>query len=104
MIGCAWSVDCGMEFLGWVKRVMGSKGILSGLSDEFMGLLLDETGIYEYKSSLVPTRIECDCWTVGSGAQAALGAMYMGADPEEAVQIACAIDPYCAGPVTVERL
>jgi hypothetical protein len=30
--------------------------------------------------------------------------MFMDADPEEAIQIACAIDSYCGGPITVERL
>jgi hypothetical protein len=33
-----------------------------------------------------------------------LGEMFMGANPEEAVRVACALDPYCAGPVTVEGL
>jgi len=84
--------------------VVESRGKRGDLSDEFTRLPLVENGFYEYKFPLVPIRIEGDCWAIGSGAQAALGAMYMGADPEEAVQIACAIDPYCAGPVTVERL
>jgi len=38
------------------------------------------------------------------GARAALGTLFIGADPEEAVQNACAIDSYCGGPITVERL
>ena len=104
LIGYAWSVDCGMEFLGRLKRVIGSRGEPGGLSDESTGLLLDKNGLYEYESALVPTRIEGDCWAIGSGAQAALGAMYMGATPEEAAEVACAIDPFCGGPVTVERL
>ena len=67
-------------------------------------LLLDENGLYEHESPLVPMRIEGDCSAIGTGAQAALGAMLMGADPEEAAQVACAIDPYCSGPITVEEL
>jgi hypothetical protein len=55
------------------------------------GLLLDENGLYEYESPLVPMRIEGDCSAIGSGVQTALGAMLMGADPGEAVRIACAI-------------
>jgi hypothetical protein len=72
--------------LGWVKRVIGARGRPGGLSDEFTGFLLDENR------------------AIGRGAQAALGAMYMGATPEEAAQVACAVDPYCSGPITVERL
>ena len=93
-----------MEFLGWVKRGLGSRGKPGGLSDELTGLLLDENGLYEYESPLVPRRIEGDCSVIGTGVQAALGAKLMGADPEEAVQIACAIDPYCSGPKAVEEL
>jgi hypothetical protein len=90
--------------LGWVKRVIGARGRPGGLSDEFTGFLLDENRLYEYKSPLVPMRVEGGFWAIGRGAQAALGAMYMGATPEEAAQVACAVDPYCSGPITVERL
>lgn len=83
---------------------MGSRGKPSDLSDQFTGLVLDEDGIYEYRFQLVPIGVEGDCWATGTGAQAALGAMFMGATPEEAAQVACAIDPYCSGPITVERL
>lgn len=75
VVGYAWDVDSGIEFLGWCKRGMGSRGKPGGLSEEFTGLLLDETGIYEYKGPLVPIRIEGDVWTIGSGAQVALGAI-----------------------------
>ena len=84
------------RFQEW-RKVNRNGGFLSGL-------LLDENGLYEYKSPLVPMRIEGGYWAIGSGAQAALGAMYMGATPEEAADVACAIDPFCGGPVTVERL
>jgi len=104
LVGYAWDMDSGIEFLGWCKRGRGSRGKPRDLSIEFTGLILDESGIYEYKSPLVPIRIEGEFWAIGSGAQAALGAMRMGADPAEAVEIACEIDPYCGGPITVERL
>ena len=104
IVGYAGCLDSGVRFLGWVKRGMGSRGKPNDFPDEFIGLILDEDGIYEYRYQLVPIRVEGDCWAIGSGAQAALGAMYMGATPEEAAQVACAIDPYCSGPITVERL
>ena len=81
-----------------------SRGKRGGLSEEFTGLLLDENGLYEHESPPVPMRIEGDSWVIGTGAQAALGAKLMGADPGEAAKIACAIDPYCSGPITVEAL
>jgi ATP-dependent protease HslVU (ClpYQ) peptidase subunit len=104
VVGYAGCLDSGVRFLGWVKRGMGSRGKPNDLSDQFTGLVLDEDGIYEYRFQLVSIRVEGDCWAIGSGAQAALGAMFMGADPREAAEVACAIDPFCGGPVTVERL
>jgi hypothetical protein len=104
VVGYAGCLDSGVKFLGWVKRGMGSRGKPNDLHDEFIGLVLDEDGIYEYRYQLVPIRVEEDCWAIGSGAQAALGAMYMGATPEEAAEVACAIDPYCSGPINVERM
>jgi len=104
LVGYAGDMDSGIEFLEWCKRGRGSRGKPRDLSEEFTGLVLDESGIYEYTSPLVPIRIEGDFWAIGSGAQAALGAMRMGADPAEAVKIACAIDPFCGEPITVKRL
>ena len=104
LVGYAWDMDSGIEFLEWCKRGKGMRGKPRDLSVEFTGLILDGSGIYEYKSPLVPIRIDGEFWAIGSGAQAALGAMRMGADPVEAVEIACAIDPYCGGPIIVECL
>jgi len=104
VVGYAGCLDSGVRFLGWVRRGMGSRGKPNDLSDQFTGLVLDEDGIYEYRFQLVSIRVEGDCWAIGSGAQATLGAMFMGADPQEAAEVACAIDPFCGGPVTVERL
>ena len=104
VVGYAGCLDSGVRFLGWVRRGMGSRGKPNDLSDQFTGLVLDEDGIYEYRFQLVSIRVEGDCWAIGSGAQAALGAMFMGATPEEAAEVACTIDPFCGGPVTVERL
>ncbi len=104
LVGYAGCMDSGIMFLGWCKRGMGSRGKPGDLTPEFTGLILDESGLYEYKGFLVPILIERDFWAIGSGAQAALGAMRMGADPAEAVEIACAIDLHSAGPITVERL
>jgi len=104
LVGYAGCMDSGIEFLEWCKRGKGSRGKPRDLTEEFTGLILDESGLYEYKGFLIPIRIEGDFWAIGTGAPAALGAMHMGADPAEAVKIACEIDPYCGGPITVERL
>jgi hypothetical protein len=82
----------------------GVQGKPHKLSDQFTELILDQDKIYEYRFRLVAIKVEGACWAMGSRAQAALGAIYMGAIPEAAAQVACAIDPYCSGPITAERL
>ena len=104
VVGYAGDADSGLAFLDWCRRGMSSRGKPRDLSDEFTGLVLDGSGLYEYTYLLVPMRIEGSFWAIGAGAQAALGAMRMGATPKKAVEIACAVAPYCAGPVTVEEL
>jgi hypothetical protein len=41
---------------------------------------------------------------IGSGTEAALAACYMGASAEEAVRIACLIDPFSGGGIQVQKL
>lgn len=104
VVGYAGCGDSGIMFFEWCKRGMNSRGKPRDLSEDFTGLVLNASGLYEYKYQLVPMRIDRDFWSIGTGAQAALGAMHMGASPEEAVEVACKIDPWSAGPVLAEGL
>lgn len=45
-----------------------------------------------------------DFFAIGSGEQYALGAMAMGASAEEAVAVACRLDPWSGGDITVLKL
>jgi hypothetical protein len=47
--------------------------------------------------------LEGQFWSVGSGELYAIGAMAQGATAEEAVAIACDLDPWTARPITVLR-
>lgn len=47
--------------------------------------------------------IVCETYAIGSGADAAKGAMLAGCSAEEAVRIACQIDQHCGEPVVVLR-
>lgn len=104
IVGYAGCMDSGILFLEWCQRGMGSRGKPSNLAEGFTGLVLNESGLYEYKFYLVPVKIEGGFWAIGSGAPAALGAMHMEATPEKAVKVASGIDPSTGGPVVVETL
>jgi len=47
---------------------------------------------------------DCPFYAIGSGAMAALAAMYMGARAEQAVEIAMKLDPWTGGEVVCERI
>jgi hypothetical protein len=49
-------------------------------------------------------KLEGDFFAEGSGLESALAAMYMGADAELAVMVACDVNHNCELPVQVERL
>lgn len=77
-----------------------------GLTDdsEVEGIELSPTGIYLYSSSGKRYPIRDAFFAIGSGAPYALGAMAMGANPEEAVQIASKFDPATGGSIDVLQL
>lgn len=104
IVGYSGCMDSGILFLGWVERGMNKRGLPRDLSEEFTGMILDRSGLWEYKGFMVPMRIEGGIWATGSGALAAMGAMRMGADPKRAVEISAELDPFTGGPVVVEPL
>lgn len=78
----------------------------AGLHDnsELEAIELHPTGLYLYEASGVRYPIKDQFYAVGSGAPYALGAMAMGASPEEAVAIAARFDPNTGGEVEVLKL
>lgn len=71
---------------------------------DFECLVLNREGLFLYDKWCRPTRIEQKFFAIGSGAKAALGAMYAGVSSVTAVEIACHIDPYTALPVVWAQL
>lgn len=65
---------------------------------------LREDGIYVYEGVLIPSKLKNRFFAVGTGANYAIAAMHMGANPEEAVKIAAVYDPATGGPIDVVRL
>lgn len=100
IIGLAGDSGPGLVFLDWfgtgVKEPPAS--LIEGDGD-FTALVLRRAGLFEYDKWCRGEQVRGRFYAVGSGAKAALGALYMGASAKRAVQIACKIDPYSAGPI-----
>lgn len=94
--------DCS-RFMKWA--ISGFKGpepkwIDTSSDDQAIGMILREDGIYlwEIGDKDVPEKIEADMFAIGSGGKAARAAMLLGADPKQAVEIACQVDDLYSGP------
>lgn len=71
--------------------------------DSFSVLLIRPDGAVFYANDNLDLSgpLSAPFFAIGSGKEAALGAMVMGADARRAVEVACELDMWSGGPVTV---
>ena len=102
LVGGAGSADNVALFFSWYENPEQKPPRLNG---QFGGIVVSEDGlIYRYTSRLIPHRVDEPFYAIGSGAPIALGAMEAGANPEEAIKIACKRDIYTGrGIIIIER-
>lgn len=100
LIGTAGSEADIQRWLKWWGR--GRRGARPDVED-FSALVLNKDGVLHALPGS-EMRIERGFHAVGTGGNAALGALMAGADPAEAVRIACLVDANSGGEVQVFRL
>jgi hypothetical protein len=100
-IGIAGSyIEC-MEFVRWWKS--GAKGSPPEM-EEVDALVLTRDGrILMFNQHHSFFEIDDQFAAIGSGGAAALGAMHMGATPEQAIIVAGKVDPTTGGKPTIRR-
>jgi ATP-dependent protease HslVU (ClpYQ) peptidase subunit len=72
--------------------------------DETEAVFLSAGKIVVFEQSHYGYEVTDPFVAIGSGAAAALGALYVGATPVEAVRAAAKVDPYTGGRIVVKRL
>lgn len=109
LIGAAGdSGDC-LRFLDWAKHDFAEKKkpkftFTEGDSEAHV-LVLNGEGLFMMSTSdPYPELVESPFWAIGSGGDAALGALASGKTIEEALEIAARFDMFTKGPFRVERL
>jgi ATP-dependent protease HslVU (ClpYQ) peptidase subunit len=103
LVGYCGEVHAALVFMEWLKNDKNRKPDLS--NEVFEAIVIAETGrVTIWTANLVPWRPSGKFFAIGSGAKAAMAAMYCGKNAVEAVKIACKIDPYSRGPVHSIRL
>jgi hypothetical protein len=103
LIGVAGDSILGDKFIGWYGTKK-KKPTGFGKGADFEALVLEEDGIYHFDEYLSRNKISREWYAIGSGSHAALGALYAGKTPEEAVEIACKVDPHSGLPLQVMNL
>lgn len=102
IIGTAGESFPALKFVRWYGS--GKKPPKELAGTDFTCLVLTSSGLVEYDGHCEPDPVLEPFYAVGSGAKAALGALHMGATAEQAVEIACRIDPYSSPPIVTMRL
>lgn len=106
IVGTAGESPWWERFEDWVARGM-PKDSLPKIDDkaQFDAFIWDEkNGIRAYYTADASFKINSIFHAVGTGAPYALGAMEMGATPEDAVKIACRYDRWSKSPVRTSTL
>lgn len=102
LIGGAGETAAIRLFVAWYKD--GQRLPKPKLPDTFCCLVLNGEGLYYWASNLVPEPIERGFHAIGSGGNAALGAMLAGANVKKAVEIATQVDTGSGGEVILHKL
>lgn len=97
IMGCAGSNNDIEAFTKWY----GSKKKKPRLQDLEVVVLSTKGTIHAFDETCTKDTITGPFYAIGSGGQAALGAMEAGADITKAVEIACRIDPSSGLPIQI---
>jgi len=102
ILGYAGSAAEGQAFMHWYEDQTREK---PDFNDTTVIVLKSDGTIETWEACYFPTIMEDHpFYAIGSGSHFAMGAMYAGADPKEAVKIAAKLDAYSGGRVKVLRL
>lgn len=111
LVGCAGDqpmIDYFLDsFRRGVKRVRmtaAAKELIPVDDRDFEALIVDAQGIWHMDSNFSTDLLQEPFMAVGTGGDAARGALMAGATPEQAVEIACQIDSGSRGPVQMLKL
>lgn len=102
LIGGAGDAASVRQFVAWFSD--GMRNPKPKINDNFCALVLDADGLSYWASNLVPEPIERGFHAIGSGGNAALGAILAGANVKRAVEIACQVDSGSGGEVVLHKL
>ena len=99
IVGAAGDNTAIVKFTRWMEKGGKGKTPTFDAEEDFEAMVLTPAGLFVYDKSCQPDEVADPFYAIGSGKQAALAAMHMGATPQRAVEIACLVDNYSGEPV-----
>jgi len=104
ILATAGETFSGLVFVDWLGSGKDPPDNLIHGDADFSVLVLQADGLYEWDKWCRGEKVLNEFYAIGSGAKAAMGAMYMGAGAAKAVEVSCLIDPYSAPPIHTMKL
>ena len=101
IIGCCGSNEDIESFVKWYSSRHKKPKIID---KEFAALVLTQKGLFHYDSTLSKDKVNDKFAAIGSGGNAALGALHMGADLVRSVEIAMLVDKHSGPPIQIVKL
>lgn len=89
-------LDFAIEFRRWKNDLTGDNGLVNPYIIAYKGKAFAIEGMLVFPID--------DYYAIGAGEDYALGALYMGAAPREAVKVACELCAFVAEPIVVESI
>jgi len=103
IVGVAGDNPAIVKFWAWYRASLTSKTVKApefNKKHSLAALVLTAKGsLLVYDTDCVPDVVEDDYWAIGTGRQAALAAMLLGHEPEEAIAVAQEVDTCTGGAV-----
>lgn len=101
LLGVAGTLTAALKFIKWFKKQDHDEPpiLKDADGDDFDVLEVSPKGIFMWDNDLTPIEVLDPFYAIGSGRLAALAALHLGSSPEHAVETACLVDSYSAGPV-----
>lgn len=104
IVGAAGEAAAISRFLEWLHDGQEYEPPKFKKDTELDVLVLTPAGLFTYGWDCRAEEILDPFYAIGTGKQAALAAMHLGATPEQAVEIACKVDNATGGPIDVLEL
>ena len=102
--GFAGDFEAVTKLLNWVNDGMPARKRPDINWEDVETLVLRKNGLFYLRPDFKEYPFNRACFAIGTGSMAAMGAMMAGAEPYDAVRIACDIDPNSSGEIHTEFL